>query len=72
MLYYLIFFKSPPHFNMQMEKGLNDWNYETPSRASPENGNTIGNDLCRPIGKNIPPPGLQVTILKLNADVTHK
>ena len=55
---------------MQMEKGLNDWNYETPSRASPENGNTIGNDLCKPIGINIPPPGLQVTILKLNADLT--
>ena len=55
-----------------MEKGQSEWNYEAPSRISPGNGNTIGNDLCRPIGKNIPPPGLQVTILKLNADVTHK
>ena len=45
-----------------MTKGEKAWSFEAPSRHPSESqpGKTVGDDLCAPIKKDIPAPGLEV------------
>ncbi|KAK2706190.1 hypothetical protein QYM36_016283, partial [Artemia franciscana] len=47
-------------FFLQMERSLDEWNLNSPSRIRPESGKTVGDDLCGPIPKDVRPPGLQI------------
>ena len=64
----LFFFCKPLSAAVQMKKGLKDWNFEGRSRIRSSSGNTIGDDLCAPIPRDIKAPGLEVSHNRLLLD----
>ena len=44
-----------------MESNLDQWDLDKPSRKRPESGNSIGDELCITLSKDVPAPGIQVS-----------